>query len=107
MPRPLVSSQALRQRFDLYLALPEIEQIRASAKAARLPMSTYLRRVSVRGLFHHSPRRSRQRSNPLRGAPQRVGHVLAQVLEQDDLELGFSGCDFFQFARFEDSAPDM
>lgn len=47
MPRPLVSSQDLRHRFDLYLAGHEAEQLRAVAKAARLPMSTYLRRLAL------------------------------------------------------------
>ena len=55
MPRPLVSSQALRQRFDLYLSLTEIEQIRASAVAAKLPMSTYLRRVALRQTVEMPP----------------------------------------------------
>lgn len=48
MSRPLKSRRDLRQRFDLYLDEGEIEQIRASATAARLPMSTYLRRVALR-----------------------------------------------------------
>ena len=47
MPRPLIPIQALRQRFDLYLAQHEMEKIRADAKAARLPMSTYLRRLAL------------------------------------------------------------
>lgn len=47
MPRPLVSSHELRHRFDLYLASNEVEQLRAVAKAARLPMSTYLRRLAL------------------------------------------------------------
>jgi hypothetical protein len=48
MPRPLKSSRDLRQRFDLYLDEGEIEQIRANAEAARLPMSTFVRRVALR-----------------------------------------------------------
>lgn len=47
MPRPLVSSQDLRHRFDLYLAGHEAEQLRAVAKAAKLPMSTYLRQLAL------------------------------------------------------------
>lgn len=48
MPSPLKSSRALRQRFDLYLNEGEIEQVRANAEAARLPMSTFVRRVALR-----------------------------------------------------------
>lgn len=48
MPRPLKASRELRQRFDLYLDEREFDQIRASAEAARLPMSTFLRRVALR-----------------------------------------------------------
>ena len=48
MPRPLKASRHLRQRFDLYLDEREDDQIRASAHAARLPMSTFLRRVALR-----------------------------------------------------------
>ena len=48
MPRPLKASRNLRQRFDLYLDESEVDQIRASAHAAHLPMSTFLRRVALR-----------------------------------------------------------
>ena len=48
MSRPLKSRRDLRQRFDLYLDESEVEQIRVCAMAARLPMSTYLRRVAMR-----------------------------------------------------------
>ena len=48
MPRPLKASRELRQRFDLYLDEHEAEQIRANAQAARLPMSTFVRRVALR-----------------------------------------------------------
>ena len=48
MAHTLKSSRDLRQRFDLYLNEAEIEQVRAVADAARLPMSTYLRRVALR-----------------------------------------------------------
>lgn len=48
MPRPLKPSRELRQRFDLYLDEREVDQIRANAQAARLPMSTFLRRVALR-----------------------------------------------------------
>ena len=48
MPRPLKASRELRHRFDLYLDEHEVDQIRASARAARLPMSTFLRRVALR-----------------------------------------------------------
>lgn len=48
MPRPLKASRELRQRFDLYLDEREVGQIRANAQAARLPMSTFLRRVALR-----------------------------------------------------------
>lgn len=48
MPRPLKSSRELRQRFDLYLHEQEVEQIRTNARAARLPMSTFVRRVALR-----------------------------------------------------------
>lgn len=48
MARPLVPRSALRQPFLLYLNEAEEEQIRASAQAARLPISTYLRRLALR-----------------------------------------------------------
>ncbi len=48
MPRPLKASRELRQRFDLYLDESEVDQIRANATAARLPMSTFVRRVALR-----------------------------------------------------------
>jgi hypothetical protein len=48
MPRPLKPSRELRQRFDLYLDESEVDQIRANATAARLPMSTFVRRVALR-----------------------------------------------------------
>ena len=48
MPRPLKASRELRQRFDLYLDVSEAEQIQANALAARLPMSTFVRRVALR-----------------------------------------------------------
>ena len=48
MPRPLKASSELRQRFDLYLDETEVDQIRANAQAARLPMSTFVRRVALR-----------------------------------------------------------
>ena len=48
MPRPLKASRELRHRFDLYLDECEIDQIRANAQAARLPMSTFVRQVALR-----------------------------------------------------------
>lgn len=48
MPRPLKSSRELRQRFDLYLDVAEVEQIRANAQATHLPMSTFVRRLALR-----------------------------------------------------------
>ena len=48
MPRPLKATRDLRHRFDLSLDAVEIEQIRANAAAARLPMSTFVRRVALR-----------------------------------------------------------
>lgn len=48
MPRPLKPRRELRQRFDLYLDEFEVDQIRANASAARLPMSTFVRRVALR-----------------------------------------------------------
>ena len=48
MPRPLKASRELRQRFDLYLDEREVDQIRANAQVAHLPMSTFLRRVALR-----------------------------------------------------------
>lgn len=48
MPRPLKPSRELRHRFDLYLDESEVEKIRESARAACLPMSTFLRRVALR-----------------------------------------------------------
>lgn len=55
MARPLVPRSELRQPFLLYLNEAEEEQIRASAKAARLPMSTYLRRLALRQKVEVSP----------------------------------------------------
>ena len=55
MPRPLKSRNALRQRFDLYLDEGEVEQLRGHAEAARLPMSTYLRRVALRQRIEAPP----------------------------------------------------
>ena len=48
MPRPLKPRRELRQRFDLYLDEVEVDQIRLNAQAARLPMSTFVRRVALR-----------------------------------------------------------
>ena len=48
MPRPLKARRELRQRFDLYLDEAEMDQIRANAQTARLPMSTFVRRVALR-----------------------------------------------------------
>lgn len=48
MANTLLSQQDLRDRFDLYLNDAEREQIRASANAARLPMSTFVRRAALR-----------------------------------------------------------
>jgi hypothetical protein len=48
MPRPLKPSRELRQRFDIYLDEFEVDQIRANAAAARLPMSIFVRRVALR-----------------------------------------------------------
>jgi hypothetical protein len=48
MARPLAPSSKLRNRFDLYLDNGEADQIRANARAARLPMSTFVRRVALR-----------------------------------------------------------
>ena len=48
MPRPLKARRDLRQRFDLYLDEREVDQIRTSAEAARLPMSVFLRRIALR-----------------------------------------------------------
>ncbi|WP_157077010.1 hypothetical protein [Curvibacter delicatus] len=47
MPAPLKSSRDLRERFDLYLSPVEFEQVRANAAAARLPMSTFVRRLRL------------------------------------------------------------
>jgi len=55
MPRPLISSQDLRHRFDLYLASHEVEQLRELARVARLPMSTYLRRLALRQSIQMPP----------------------------------------------------
>ena len=55
MPRPLKASRELRQRFDLYFNECEVEQIRANAQIARLPMSTFVRRVALRQQIELSP----------------------------------------------------
>ena len=55
MPRPLKSRSELRQRFDLYLDEGEAVRLRDYAAAARLPMSTYLRRVALRHRIEAPP----------------------------------------------------
>lgn len=55
MPRPLKSRSELRQRFDLYLNEHEADALRGYAEAARLPMSTYLRRVALRQKIEAPP----------------------------------------------------
>ena len=55
MPRPLKASGELRHRFDLYLDEREVAQIRANAQAARLPMSTFVRRVALRKSIELAP----------------------------------------------------
>jgi hypothetical protein len=55
MPRPLKASRELRHRFDLYLDEIEVDQIRANAQTAHLPMSTYLRRVALRQRIELAP----------------------------------------------------
>lgn len=55
MPRLLKSRRDLRQRFDLYLDEGEVEQLRGHAAAARLPMSTYLRRIALRQRIEAPP----------------------------------------------------
>lgn len=55
MPRPLKSRSELRQRFDLYLDEGEAVRLRDDAAAARLPMSTYLRRVALRQRIEAPP----------------------------------------------------
>lgn len=55
MCRPLKTRSDLRQRFDLYLDEGEVEQLRGYAAAARLPMSTYLRRVALRQRIEAPP----------------------------------------------------
>ena len=55
MPQPLKPSSELRQRFNLYLDEGETERLRSYAAAARLPMSTYLRRVALRQKIEAAP----------------------------------------------------
>ena len=55
MARPLAPSSKLRNRFDLYLDDGEADQIRANAQAARLPMSTFVRRVALRQQIELAP----------------------------------------------------
>jgi hypothetical protein len=55
MSRPLKASGELRHRFDLYLDEREVDQIRANAQAARLPMSTFVRRVALRQSIERAP----------------------------------------------------
>jgi len=50
--RPLVSREDFRERFGLYLSEVEADRIRENAKAARLPMSTFVRRVALRKKIH-------------------------------------------------------
>ena len=55
MPRPLKARRDLRNRFDLYLDASEVDQIRTNADTARLPMSTFVRRVALRQLIDLPP----------------------------------------------------
>ena len=55
MARPITPSSKLRNRFDLYLDEGEVDQIRANAQAARLPMSTFVRRVALRQQIELAP----------------------------------------------------
>jgi len=55
MTRPLNPSSKLRNRFDLYLDEGEADQIRTNAHAARLPMSTFVRRVALRQQIELAP----------------------------------------------------
>ena len=55
MARPITPSSKLRNRFDLYLDDGEVDQIRANAQAARLPMSTFVRRVALRQQIELAP----------------------------------------------------
>jgi hypothetical protein len=55
MPRPLKASRELRHRFDLYLDASEIDQIRANATAARLPMSVFVRHAALRKRIETAP----------------------------------------------------
>lgn len=55
MPRLLKSRSELRQRFDLYLDEREAVRLRDYAATARLPMSTYLRRVALRQRIEAPP----------------------------------------------------
>lgn len=55
MTQLLKPRSELRQRFNLYLDEGEIERLRGYATAARLPMSTYLRRVALRQRIEAPP----------------------------------------------------
>lgn len=47
MGNQLLATADLRRRFDLYLTADERHQLEIKAKAARLPMSIFLRRVAL------------------------------------------------------------
>lgn len=55
MTQLLKPRSELRQRFYLYVDAGEFEQLRKYATAARLPMSTYLRRVALRQRIEAPP----------------------------------------------------
>lgn len=55
MPQLLKPRSELRQRFNLYLDEGEFERLRSYAAAARLPTSTYLRRVALRQRIEAPP----------------------------------------------------
>lgn len=55
MGNTLLPPEALRRKFDLYLTLEERESLERKARAARLPMSIYLRRLALDAEIHAPP----------------------------------------------------
>lgn len=47
MAQPLLPQEALRQRFEIYLNAGELIRVRAKAREARLPISTFVRHAAL------------------------------------------------------------
>ncbi len=55
MSRPLLKYNEIRQRIDCYFSNEELNTIRSRAKEAGLPLSTFIRKSSLRSHVHVMP----------------------------------------------------